>query len=86
MSAMAYDPKIWYRTSNKYRIITRLPEGKTAAAALKDASPSTYANFVHQFEAACLSQYLRCYAPAEDKLVLTDAEFDEFKRAGGQSP
>jgi hypothetical protein len=72
-------------TSNKYRTVARLPPGKTALEALRDASPHDYAMIVARIEQQCASTYRRLYASHNGHQVeLTIEEFREFKQAGGK--
>lgn len=73
-------------TSNKYRYVARLPVGKTgieACLALGGDAAAFARNTFANAEHAATAQYLRVYAPAEDKIELTKEEFDEFRRSGG---
>jgi len=76
----------YQQTSSKYRIIARLPPGKTAVEALRDVSPHDYAMIVARIEQQCASTYRRTYAAKEgNELVLSPEEFAAFKAAGGET-
>lgn len=69
----------YLQTSAKYRMVARVPPGKTAMQALCEADPK----WIEQFERIARNQYLRVYGQSQDRLELTREEFAEFKRLGG---
>ena len=74
-------------TSNKYRTISRLPEGETGLEALQRCAPSAYRNIMRVAEQRAADTYCRMgYAEREgNQMTLDREEFAAFKRAGGQS-
>lgn len=72
------------QVSRKYRLVARLPEGKTGMEALEAHAPDTARNFRRMAEEMAASQYLRIYADRDGNQVeLTPEEFEEFRKAGG---
>lgn len=82
-----FDPKVWKSTSNKYRSVSRLPEGLTAVEALQKYSPETYQRLLRQLENGAQAEWMRCFAPRVDGCseTLTEAEWIAFRKAGGTS-
>lgn len=81
-----HDPRIWKGTSNRYRTIARLPEGKSGVEALKDAAPDQYRNIMREVERRAADTYRRMYAEREgNSLMITQEEWAAFKAAGGES-
>lgn len=91
-----FDPQIWKSTSNKYRMVARLPEGMTGKQAVQwaheeyeklygpDNAPDPCWS-----ENCAASHFMRCYTnypfAAHCHAELTREEWDAFRRAGGQS-
>ena len=83
----------WHQVSRKYHIICRLPEGKTGIEALTEAAMESrpwdakeWANNLG--ESSATDQYLRVYAPWNDKKQhrqLTEQEFAAFREVGGST-
>ncbi len=73
-------------TSNKYRNVARLPEGKTGLEALRDCAPEEYARIMEQAERQAADRYRRFNAAEHgDQETLTVDEFKAFRSAGGES-
>lgn len=68
------------QVSGRYRILAKLPEGKTAVEALIEADPRWKA----KFEDIALGQYLRVYSQTECQAELDIETFAEFRRLGGK--
>lgn len=77
----------WESTSNSYRNVARLPEGKSGLEALKEVAPDEYHHLTETIERRAANVYRRIYATeaAGTKRSLDRETFAAFKRAGGQS-
>lgn len=73
----------YMQVSGKYRILARLPPGKTALEALDDISPKEAVRVRAQCERTARGRVLRLNSRKEDRVELTPAEFAEFKRLKG---
>ena len=73
----------YMQVSSKYRILARVPPGKTALEALDDISPKEAVRVRAQCERTARGQVLRLNSRKEDRVELTPAEFAEFKRLKG---
>lgn len=91
-----FDPKIWKSISNKYRTVSRLPEGMTGKQAMKWAHEEYAKIFEYQNplnenwdERMAESHFLRVFTiypfAKHCQAELTQAEWRAFKQAGGQS-
>ena len=67
------------QVSRKYRMVARLPEGKTGLEALAEVDPRLAKDMLDRMNNAAAEQYLRCYAKPPYVLTLSVEEFDEFK-------
>lgn len=74
----------FYQISRKYRGLARLPDGKTGREAYMDASRPTGYN-PHLSERYAGDQYLRVYAPKQDRITVSFRTFQAFRRLGGDS-
>ena len=74
--------KGYYQTSRSFRMLARLPEGKTAHQALTTANNEPW---TRGLTAACAGDYyLRVHAPKEDRVILKcDRVFRAFRALGG---
>lgn len=81
------DPTIWVQISSRHRMVARLPPGVTGEQALRRAheavghpppAPSIRGD-------SAVDQYLRVYAPMEDKRQLSEKKWAEYRKAGGGS-
>jgi hypothetical protein len=71
--------------SRKYRMLGRLPEGKTGLEALREVDPRLAQHFLDNANNAAKDQYIRCYTRGEPyRIELTREEFDEFLRQTGR--
>ena len=73
----------WYSVSNKYRMVARLPEGKTGKQALAESGGQRCGDQAWidgMGEASAGDHYLRCYAPTVE---LSREEWAAFRAAGG---
>jgi hypothetical protein len=82
----------WYQTSRKYRMLCRLPEGKTGVEALVDAEKSTRPWDAEKWakglgEGSAGDHFLRCHATSKDGLSteVDQATFDAFRKLGGDT-
>jgi hypothetical protein len=71
--------------SNKYRLVARLPEGKTGLEALAMVNPDLAAHFLENANLSAARQFMRVYAKEPERLELNAEEFKAFKANGGQS-
>lgn len=72
----------YVQTSAKYRLLTRVPPGKTAIEAIEDEDPNFGAQVREQCENLARSQYLRICG-RKNQIELTPEQFAEFKRLWG---
>ncbi len=72
--------------SSKYRIVARLPEGKSGYEALRDADPDFAARLLANFQRDCEDQFLRVCASDKHKQTLDELTFTAFRAAGGRTP
>jgi len=77
----------WKSTSNKHRVIARLPEGKTGLEALREVAPDDHKRIMENAERQAADTYRRLYANwgAGTSQILDSGTWSAFKRAGGQS-
>jgi hypothetical protein len=68
------------QTSRRYRMLARIPPGKTGLEALAEFDSHLAEHFLENANRAAASQYMSCYAKGDDKLELTEEEFNEFLR------
>lgn len=81
-----YDPKIWFSISNRYRLIARLPEGKTGLEALKERAPESFEHIMQHAEQLAADEYRRTYARQHgDEVELSSEDYSAFRKAGGRS-
>jgi hypothetical protein len=80
-----YDPKIWQGTSNKHRLVARLPEGMDGVEALIHYAPDDYKRIVERIKLECADTFLRCHSHKAEgcQAQLTPDEWTAFKAAGG---
>jgi hypothetical protein len=74
------------QTSRKYRIVARLPPGKTGLEALAEVDPGLAANILRNANEQAAQQFRRVHAQGEDQLTLTWGEFNEFLVKTGKGP
>lgn len=76
----------YFQTSRAYRLVAKLPEGKSAIDALAAHDPRMAAHFLSIAERAARGHYLRGrYAEADgNSLALTEEEFADFIRTPGK--
>lgn len=74
----------YVQISRRYRIVARLPRGKTGLEALEEADPALVEDWLASLEERATEQYLRVYAPNELKETLTEEEFNAFLRLRGR--
>lgn len=70
-------------TSNKYRCLSRLPEGMTGMQALEAYAPDTHRRLLQDIERMAQCDYRRMCAREEDRTEVTPAVFRAFKKLGG---
>jgi len=75
----------WKSTSNRYRNIARLPEGKTGLEALRDCAPEAYRHIMENAERQAADTYRRIFARGDTKQTLDQDMFQAFKRARGEA-
>ena len=68
--------------SNKYRLLAKLPEGKTAVQVLQERAPEEYARILERIENQCRATVLRVYGKDLQKVVPGEV-FTAFKKLGG---
>jgi hypothetical protein len=79
---MNFDPKVWKQVSNKYRLVARMPEGKTALEALAEANPELHAVVMKRAEQWAHDDYLRFCAEKHGlQKELSVEEWAEYKKA-----
>jgi hypothetical protein len=66
------------QTSYKYRMLNRIPPGKTGLEALKEISPAAYERILAQANHWAAEEYKRL--DDRDRLELTREEFKEHRR------
>ncbi len=72
----------WCQTSSKYRLVSRLPEGKTGREALAEASDrEEWATCMGESSAG--DYYLRTYAKGDLEMTLDIATWTAYKKLGG---
>ena len=71
--------------SSKYRRVGRLPEGTSGLEALRAVDPDLVKRWENNLESQATSQFLRVYAPDGLVIELTEEEFADFKKAGGDT-
>lgn len=72
----------YMQVSSKYRILARVPPGKTALQAIEDENPEFAAQVRNQCENLTRSHYLRICG-RKDQVELSIEAFKEFKRLRG---
>ncbi len=72
--------------SSKYRIVARLPEGKSGYEALRDADPDFAGRLLANFQRDCEDQFLRVCANNSHRMTLDELTFAAFRAAGGRTP
>lgn len=73
--------------SRAYRMVGRLPEGKTGLEALAEHDPRLAADFKARAEDWATEHYLRTYARGEPEILeLSDEEFKDFYQAKNGTP
>jgi hypothetical protein len=73
----------YHQISRKDRMVARLPEGKTGLEALTEVDPGMARTYFDNMTRVTTDHYLRVYG--KDTLELTEAEFEDFRNAGGRS-
>lgn len=74
----------YHQVSRSYRILARLPAGKTGMQALREASEREW--YAAMTEADATDQFLRVYAAGVDKRLHCTVDiriFEAFRRLGG---
>lgn len=80
-----FDPKIWFQVSGRFRLVAKLPDGKTGMQALAECGGQRCDDqkWIDGLgERHCGDYYLRCYAASEE---LTRKEWHTFKKSGGKT-
>lgn len=72
-------------TSNKYRHLARVTPGMKASEELACVAPEAYKRNLEQFERWCKGELLRVYCPKENKVEVSSAVFQAFKKLGGNA-
>lgn len=77
----------WQSTSNKYRVIARLPEGKTGLEAVREVDPIAYKRIMEHAERQAEAYYRRMLAntSAGTQQTLDESMWRAFKKAGGEA-
>ncbi len=76
----------YQQVSRRYRLIARLPSGKTGLEALAEVNPELAKHFLAQANEQAARQYLARHADGENKVELTDDEFREYLGKTGRAP
>lgn len=63
------------QVSSRYRIVARLPDGMTGIEALESVDASLAKHMRDTMNKQAAEQYLRVYAPLEQKVELTEEEW-----------
>lgn len=72
------------QTSSKYRTVACLPEGMTGLQALESYNPDAYKALMERTEQQAADTFRRVNATGLLQLELTEEEFTEFKKKGGE--
>lgn len=73
----------YQQTSYRHRHVGRVPPGKTAIEVLEEVSPEAARRIRQQHEQWARMELLRVFSVGQ--LVLTEEQFDAFRKAGGQA-
>lgn len=68
----------YIQVSRRYRIVARLPEGKTGLEALREVDPRLVQEMLDRVERDATDMYLRVHATPAEKLNLSETEFEAF--------
>lgn len=67
----------YQQISRKYRLVARLPEGKTGIEALRDVDPALISRWEENLERRAAEFFCRVYS--KDTLELSEVDFKEFR-------
>jgi len=74
------------QVSRKYRMLARVPTGKTPIEALREVDPRAAKRLEERLHDWATNEYIRCHAEGENKVELSVEEFKEYLGKTGRAP
>jgi len=74
------------QVSRKYRLLARIPAGKTGLQALAEVQPDYARQILDNAERQAAAAYMRIHACGDDRVELTREEFEEYLSKTGRAP